>query len=65
MAPIQREIVSVLKAANAEVSVSDLVDRVVVRQAATPSEVKAALLPMISAERIELTANRKLRLPIA
>jgi hypothetical protein len=59
MARIQREIVRVLRAANGDLSMTELVARV---DSASGIEVRAALLPMISSELIELGSDRKLRL---
>jgi hypothetical protein len=59
MAPIQKEIVRVLKAAHKDLSMAELLDQVSV---GTDMEVRAAVLPMISSERIELRPDRKLRL---
>lgn len=59
MAPLQKEIVRVLRAANKDLSMTELVDQV---SAGADVEVRAAVLPMISSKRIELRPDRKLRL---
>ena len=59
MAPIQKEIVRVLGKANRDLSMTELVRQV---SQATEMEVRAAVLPLISSERIELRPNRTLRL---
>jgi len=60
MAPVQVEI---LKALNGrELSMSDLVTEVREKSEASATTVKAAVLPLISGDRIEMTADRKLRL---
>jgi hypothetical protein len=60
MAPVQQEI---LKALNGrELSMNDLVIEVRGKAKASASAVKAAVLPLISGDCIELTAERKLRL---
>lgn len=63
MAPVQIQIMKVLKDSNGELSMNDLVSRVQENfQGASASDVKAAVLPMISGERIDLTPDLKLRL---
>jgi uncharacterized iron-regulated membrane protein len=62
MAPVQQEIVRVLEAAQGEMTMSELVDRVEKRQPATEVEVRAAVLPLISSETVILTPDRKLKL---
>jgi len=59
MAKIQREIVRVLRDANKDISITELVSQV---PTATDMEVRAAVLPLISSERIELRPDRTLRL---
>jgi len=60
MAPVQVEI---LKALNGrELSMSDLVTEVREKSEASATTVKAAVLPLISGDRIQMTADRKLRL---
>jgi hypothetical protein len=60
MAPVQMEI---LKALNGrELSMNDLVNEVRGKADASASTVKAAVLPLISRDCIEMTADRKLRL---
>ena len=60
MAPVQVEILRVLK--GRELSMSDLVTEVRGRSEASATTVKAAVLPLISGDCIEMTADRKLRL---
>jgi DNA-directed RNA polymerase delta subunit len=62
MAPMQQQIEQILKEAKSEMTMSELVNRVEKFQTTTDVEVRAAVLPMISGERVELTADRKLRL---
>ena len=60
MAPVQVEI---LKALNGrELSMSDLVTEVREKSEASATSVKAAVLPLISGDCIEMTADRKLPL---
>jgi len=60
MAPVQLEI---LKALNGrELSMNDLVSKVREKSEASATTVKAAVLPLISGDCIEMTADRKLRL---
>ena len=60
MAPVQVEI---LKALNGrELSMSDLVTEAREKSEASATSVKAAVLPLISGDCIEMTADRKLRL---
>jgi hypothetical protein len=60
MAPVQVEI---LKALNGrELSMNDLVTEVRGKSEASATTVKAAVLPLISGDCIEMTADRKLRL---
>jgi hypothetical protein len=60
MAPVQVEI---LKALNGrELSMNDLVAEVREKSEASVTAVKAAVLPLISGDCIEMTADRKLRL---
>jgi len=55
--------VEILKALNGrELSMSDLVTEVREKSEASATTVKAAVLPLISGECIEMTADRKLRL---
>jgi len=63
MAPVQEEIVRVLGEAQHPITMSELVNQVGESgQAKTAVEVRAAVLPMISGETVELTPDRKLRL---
>jgi hypothetical protein len=62
MAPVQIQIMKVLRDSSCELSMNDLVNRVQENSQASVAEVKAAVLPMISGERIELTPDLKLRL---
>jgi hypothetical protein len=60
MAPVEKEI---LKALNGrELSMKDLVSEVRGTSEASVSTVKAAVLPLISSDCIEMTADRKLRI---
>ena len=60
MAPVQVKILEALE--NGELSMNDLVTTVRGNFAASVTTVKAAVLPLISGNRIEMTADRKLRL---
>jgi hypothetical protein len=60
MAPVQQKILEALK--DRELSMQDLVSEVREKSEASASAVKAAVLPLISGDCIEMTADRKLRL---
>ena len=61
MAPVQLEILEALK--NGRIlSMNDLVSEVREKHATSATTVKAAVLPLISGEQVEMTADRKLRL---
>ncbi len=60
MAPVQQEILKVLN--GRELSINDLVNEVREKSEASATTVKAAILPLISGDCIEMTAERKLRL---
>ncbi len=60
MAPVQAEILRVLD--GRELSMNDLVTEVRQNSEASATTVKAAVLPLISADCIEMTPDRKLRL---
>jgi len=60
MAPVQAEILKVLN--GRELSMKDLVNQVRENSEASATAVKAAILPLISDDCIEMTADRKLRL---
>jgi hypothetical protein len=60
MAPVQEEILKALK--GRELSMNDLVNEVREKSEASATTVKAAVLPLISRDCIEMTAERKLRL---
>jgi len=60
MAPVQVEILKALS--GRELSMSDLVTEVREKSEASATSVKAAVLPLISGDCIEMTADRKLRL---
>ncbi len=62
MAPVQAEILRVLD--GRELSMNDLVSEVRQNSAASATTVKAAVLPLISNDCIEMTPNRKLRLHV-
>jgi hypothetical protein len=62
MAPVQAEILRVLD--GRELSMNDLVTEVRQTSAASATTVKAAVLPLISNDCIEMTPNRKLRLHV-
>jgi hypothetical protein len=59
MAPVQVEILSTLN--DRELSMNDLVNEVRGKSEASATTVKAAVLPLISGDFIEMTADRKLR----
>lgn len=59
MAPIQKQIVRVLRNAGKDLSMTELADQV---PQATDVEVRAAVLPLISSEHVELRPDRTLRL---
>jgi hypothetical protein len=61
MAPIQVRIVKELK--KADLSVNELVEKVAKPSHASQQEVRSAVLPMISSNRVELTPDLKLHLP--
>jgi predicted transcriptional regulator len=61
MAPVQVKILEILKNSN-ELSLNELVHRVQEGSSTTTTEVRAALLPLISSENVDLTPDRKLRL---
>ena len=60
MAPVQEKILNVLD--HGELSMNDLVAQVRGDSGTSASTVKAAVLPLISSDFIEMTAERKLRL---
>jgi hypothetical protein len=60
VAPVQAKILDVLY--GGELSMNDLVSQVREDSGASASAVKAAVLPLISSDLIEMTADRKLRL---
>jgi hypothetical protein len=60
MAPIQNAILEALN--GRELFMSDLVTEVRGKSAVSATDVKAAVLPLILVDRIEMTADRKLRL---
>jgi hypothetical protein len=60
MAPVQAKILDVLF--RGEPSMNDLVSQVREDSGDSASTVKAAVLPLISSDYIEMTADRKLRL---
>lgn len=60
MAPVQEKILNVLD--RGELSMNDLVAQVRENSGTSASTVKAAVLPLISSDFIEMTAERKLRL---
>jgi hypothetical protein len=62
MAPVQAEILRVLD--GRELSMNDLVAQVRQNSAASATTVKAAVLPLISNDCIEMTPDRKLRLHV-
>jgi hypothetical protein len=61
MAPVELKILEILENSG-ELSMNDLVQKVQETSPSTASEVKAAVLPLISGESIDLTPGRKLRL---
>jgi hypothetical protein len=60
VAPVQAKILNVLD--GRELSMNDLVSQVRENSGTSASTVKAAVLPLISSDYIEMTADRKLRL---
>lgn len=62
MTPVKKQIITVLTDSGGELSVGDLVKKVREYSEASAADVKAAVLPMISGESIELTPDLKLRL---
>jgi hypothetical protein len=62
MAPVEIAIVNALKDSGGEISMNDLVSKVQQSSRTSVADVKAAVLPMISGECIEMTPDRKLRL---
>jgi hypothetical protein len=58
---VQARIVKALQDAGGELSLPELVQQVQ-SNSTTAVEVKAAVLPLISGEQVELTSNRRLRL---
>jgi hypothetical protein len=60
VAPVQEKILNVLD--RGELSMNDLVAQVRENSGTSASTVKAAVLPLISSDFIEMTAERKLRL---
>ena len=60
MAPIQNAILEALN--GRELFMSDLVTEVSGKSAVSATDVKAEVLPLILVDRIEMTADRKLRL---
>ena len=62
MAPVEIAIVNALKDSGGELSMNDLVSKVQQSSRTSVADVKAAVLPMISGECIEMTLDRKLRL---
>lgn len=62
MTPVKTRIITVLTDSGGELSVGELVKKVRENSDASAADVKAAMLPMISGESIELTSDLKLRL---
>lgn len=62
MSPVKTHILTALTNSGGELSVSELVKKVRENSDASAADVKAAMLPMISGESIELTSDLKLRL---
>jgi hypothetical protein len=62
VAPVQAEILRVLD--GRELSMNDLVTQVRRNSKASATTVKAAVLPLISGDCIEMTSDRELRLHI-
>jgi hypothetical protein len=60
MAPVQLEILNALN--GRELTMSDLVNEVRGKSDASATTVKAAVLPLILGDRIQMTDDRKLRL---
>lgn len=61
MAPVEAKILEILEGSG-ELSMNDLVHRVQEGSSTSASEVRAAVLPLISGESVDLTPDRKLRL---
>jgi len=61
MAPVQRKIEQELRSTREGLSVNELVGRIASSQT-SEQEVRSAVLPMISSDRVELTSGLKLRL---
>jgi hypothetical protein len=61
MAPVEIKILEVL-GNSGELSMNDLVQKVREGSATTATEVRAAVLPLISGESVDMTPDRKLRL---
>ena len=60
MAPVQMEILSILN--GRELSMNDLVNEVRGKSEVTSATtIKAAILPLISGDLVQMTADRKLR----
>jgi hypothetical protein len=62
MTPVKKQIIIALTASGGELSVGELVKKVREHSDASAADVKAAVLPMISGESIELTPDLRLRL---
>jgi len=61
MAPVEIKILEIL-GNSGELSMSDLVQKVQESSATSATDVRSAVLPLISGESIDLTPDRKLRL---
>ncbi len=63
MAPVEVKILEILESSG-ELSMNDLVNKVQEDSAASATEVRAAVLPLISSDNVDLTPDRKLRLKV-
>lgn len=62
MPPVQVKIIEALEGSAESMSLNDLVTNVQKSSQATAPGVKAAILPLISSEKVDLTPDRKVRL---
>lgn len=63
MAPVEIKILEIL-GNSGELSMNDLVQKVQEESATSATEVRAAVLPLISGDSVDLTPDRKLRLKV-
>lgn len=62
MTPVKKQIITALTDSGGELSMGELVRKVLEQSEATAADIKSAVLPMISGEAIDLTSDLKLRL---